>query len=415
MTSRFARNVLGCCATAALLVACGGGGDDPPPAATTPPATQQLTVSGKLVAPDGSTPIPNALVYVEGSVPIAGAPRVQALAATATCGAPPTIDWVATCTAADGSFGLTATVPASPKLVAVKGAFRLESTLTLPASGPLNLGTVAIKADTTGAKLAVVTGSFDRMQDILAKLGYGQVESGQLKLGTETFALFNGDGSLPASYKTVDALFADANGDGKADIFNYSIVFLNCGLNEATLGDAAKVAALRAFVEGGGRLYASDLAYDFVEQPFPAYIDFEGADSVPAAQPETPDVAELGDSGITSDATVDAALSSWLAGVTCGAGTSCLNANGTVHIEGFLAGWGVMKSAHSAQQANVRTWVSGPVTFSGQATPVVRPLTVSFPVGLGRVTYTSYHTEPGTASAGFLPQERILQFIVFEL
>ena len=46
----------------------------------------------------------------------------------------------------------------------------------------------------------------------------------------------------------------------------------------------------------------------------------------------------------------------------------------------------------------------------------MRPLTISFDLGAGRVTYTSYHTEPSfDGSAGFLPQERILQFIVFEL
>jgi hypothetical protein len=31
------------------------------------------------------------------------------------------------------------------------------------------------------------------------------------------------------------------------------------------------------------------------------------------------------------------------------------------------------------------------------------------------VTYTSYHNEPGAGAAGYIPQERILQFIVFEL
>jgi len=54
------------------------------------------------------------------------------------------------------------------------------------------------------------------------------------------------------------------------------------------------------------------------------------------------------------------------------------------------------------------------VTFDGQATPVNRPLTVGFNVGSGRVTYTSYHNEPFGA-AGFVPVERILQFLVFEL
>jgi hypothetical protein len=307
-------------------------------------------------------------------------------------------------------------LPALPKLVAVKGAFRLETALTPPATGALALGTVAFSAQTTGARLAVVTGSFDSIEDVLAKLGYGDIEAGKLKLGTEKFALFDGTGGLPGNYKSMDALFADADGDGKADIYNYGVVFFNCGLREDLLDEPANRAILRAYVEAGGRVYASDLAYDFVEQVFPAYIDFEGSDNVAEAAAENPGEAELGLSDITVDAAVDANLSAWLGGVTCGSPAgSCLNANGSVHIEGFLSGWGVMKSAHPAKQADVRTWVSGPVTFFDQSTPVVRPLTMSFPAGLGRVTYTSYHNEPGGGAAGYIPQERILQFIVFEL
>lgn len=56
------------------------------------------------------------------------------------------------------------------------------------------------------------------------------------------------------------------------------------------------------------------------------------------------------------------------------------------------------------------------MTYLGQDTPVNRPLTVSFSAGGGRVTCTSHHTEPSFATtSGFLPQERILQFLVFEL
>ncbi len=401
-----------------LQAACGGGGGDssaPPP----PPvvAGTAAVVSGKLVAPDNKTPIANALVYVEGATARLGVTtRERAQAATATCGAPPNLAWAATCTGADGSFSLDVVLPAAPKLVALKGAFRLETLLGAPSGGTLALGTVALSATTTGARLAVVTGSFDRIEDVLAKLGYGEIEAGALKLGTEKFALFNGNGSLPASYKPMAALFADADGNGKADIYNFGVVFFNCGLDETALSDPANRAILRAYVESGGRVYASDLAYDFVEQVFPEFIDFEGSDGVAATAPETQDAAQLGESGITTEASVDPALSAWLGGVTCGApAAACLNTNGTVHIEGFLSGWSVAKGPHPAQQAQVRTWVSGPITFFGQASAVVRPLTMSFPAGLGRVTYTSYHNEPGLGATGFVPQERILQFIVFEL
>jgi len=79
--------------------------------------------------------------------------------------------------------------------------------------------------------MAVVTGDYDRMEDILAKLGFGSLNSwGQLELGTETFDLYDGNYSLPnASYRDFPDIFNDNDGDSKPDIYNYDIVFINCG------------------------------------------------------------------------------------------------------------------------------------------------------------------------------------------
>lgn len=404
MPTRSSLSAMAC--AVALLSGCGGGSDavDAPTPAPPPPAAASVAISGKLTAPDGATPIANALVYVEGSMVAVAGDSVKAAEA---CGTPPTASWASACTSATGAFAITAAVPAGAKLVAVKGAFRQETVLTLPASGPLDLGTVSLKP-ASGAKLAVVTGSFDRIQDVLAKLGYGQLENGQLKLGTEAFALFDGNSSLPANYKQFSALLADADGDGKADIHNYSVVFLNCGLDDDALQTPANVAVLRNYVLGGGRVYASDWASDFVEQTFPDYIDFHGSDNVAAGVAEGLGAARLGEGEIELSATLDPALKSWLQGVACEAG-SCLDANGGAHIEGFLGGWVLMNGIHAARQPNVKVWAQATVDA------VSRPMTVTFPAGQGRVTYTSYHTEPDNGVAGFLPQERVLQFLVFEL
>jgi hypothetical protein len=368
---------------------------------------------GKLLAPDGVTPLANALVYVEGSaISLNGRPMPLGVPAPGVCGTPPQASWSYTCSASDGTFTWDGKIPAAAKLVAVKGAFKIEQTLSA-SSGTVALGNLLVPAGAT--RMAVVTGTFDRVQDVLAKLGFGTAgASGQLTLGTEQFDLYSGDSSLPSSYKAFEALFQDADSSGKADIFNYAIVFLNCGVDEALASDPARLQILRDYVNQGGRLYVSDLAYDFVEHAFPGYIDFQGSDGTPAATAEAMDAAQLGFSDITSDATLDPALSAWLGGVTCGSGASCLNANGTAKIEGFLSGWAVMVGAHANAPSSVRVWVNGPVTFENQDTPVPRPLTVAFSVGSGRVTYTSYHNEPFNAT-GFVPVERILQFLVFEL
>jgi hypothetical protein len=404
-----------------LLAACGGGGSDPAPAVTPPPAAAvtPATINGKVVAPDGATPIANALVYIEnsvGSVSASGAQKLsKAAPITTSCGTVPDASWAYTCSGNDGSFTLKGQIPTSAKLTAVKGTFKVETPLGAPVAGVITQGNVAFVIDNatgnTAPKIAVVTGSFDSIEDILAKLGFGELVGGKLKLGTEKFKLYDGNGALGTGYESSDKLFVDADGDGKPDIFKYTIVFWNCGTDEAVPLTAANKEILRQYVQGGGKLYASDLAYDIVEQVFPAYIDFYGSDGVVASTAENMGVAEVGISDITVNATVDPALQAWLRSVTC-AGGSCVQADGTVKIEGFLSGWGVINGAHTGS-TGVKTWASGAVDFAS-STGVVKPLTMSFPVGSGRVTYTSYHNE-AQVGAELEPQQRILQYLVFEL
>lgn len=166
---------------------------------------------------------------------------------------------------------------------------------------------------------------------------------------------------------------------------------------------------MRQYVEGGGKLYVTDRAYDFVEQVFPEYIDFVGSANMGAIVPEDINAAEIGQAGIEPNADVtDMLLADWLGLVTCG-GSPCLNNDGTVPLTGFLPGWAVMEGAH-ADGPGAKFWVEAIV--EGLTS---RPLTVSFNVGLGAVLYTSYHTEDEQPHAGFRSQERILQYLVFEL
>ncbi len=265
--------------------------------------------------------------------------------------------------------------------------------------------------------MAVVMGDFDSIEDVLAKLGFGESQGGKLKVGTEKFTLYNGRSDsatlLPASVPPVTKLFedADGDGDGRADIFNYQIVFVNCGQSRAFDFDASKKAILRSYVQGGGRLYVSDQAYGVVEDTFPEFIDFLGSDTTPSAIAETAFAAYQGDEGITVNASVDPVLKAWLQSVSCTTG-SCVQADGTVKIEGFLIGWAVINGPQTSS-ANLKTWVQGPVSYETTQN-VNKPLTVSFDFGTGRVTYTSYHNEEGLGIT-LSPQQRILQYLVFEL
>jgi len=272
----------------------------------------------------------------------------------------------------------------------------------------------------TMGRMAVVTGSWDNMEDVLAKLGYASADaSGQLILGTEQFDMYDGNYTLPATYPDFDTLVASPGA-----LSQYDIIFINCGNSfENMLSDSAVLTNLRNYVAGGGSLFVTDLSYDFVEQVFPEYIDFYGSHST--STPEAMGAAEVGYSGITVDATVmDSGLKSWLQGL------GVLNANGTVHIAGFLGGWAVMNDTSSSA---AKKWVQGEVEFSGTAsvagshassqaqsvkafTAAVKPLTVSFDHGDngGRVLYSSYHTEDDP-DPSLRPQEYILAYLVFEL
>jgi len=271
-------------------------------------------------------------------------------------------------------------------------------------------------------KIAVVTGLFDRIEDLLAKLGMGELDSdNKLQLGTETFQLYDGvndncppntpcNNSLDGSYPNFDELFIDSDSSNGPDINDYDIVFINCGnyYENDVATDINKVTILRNYVANGGNLYVTDLSYDIVEQVFPEFIDYLGDDV-------TVNAAQMGAGGITLQATVnDPLLSQWLEYVDCD-GTSCLNPDdGTVLIEGFFTNWSVIDRIEPDTPSPVKVWVDGPVSWLGGSG--TKPLTIMFDYGAeeGAVLFTSYHTLESNSS-GFRPQERILQYLVFYL
>jgi hypothetical protein len=201
---------------------------------------------------------------------------------------------------------------------------------------------------------------------------------------------------------------------------SYDIVFINCGSSPeddffgsgSILSEPAVRDNLRAFVEGGGRLYVTDEAYDYVEQTFPRFLGFEEAPSL-STTPETEDAAELGDDMERVDATVhDDTLRAWLDSLGHVTG-------GTVEITGMIAGWTVI---NQTDPMLTTTWVSGPVTWTSASTfdtrTDVRPLTVTFDLGCGRVLYTSYHTDSsifGGSGTALTAQELILAYLVLEI
>ncbi|MEQ9497284.1 MAG: choice-of-anchor D domain-containing protein [Deltaproteobacteria bacterium] len=104
----------------------------------------------------------------------------------------------------------------------------------------------------TSAQVAVVWGEWDEMERILDRMGV-------------TYTM----------YRDVDDLV-----DQPSVLNGYDIVFFNCGFDEWRALQPGPMANLRAFVEQGGSIYASDLGYDIVEVGWPAYVTFDGNDSI---------------------------------------------------------------------------------------------------------------------------------------
>ena len=274
-------------------------------------------LSGIILAPDSVTPVAGATIYVP--VNPTSSVKTSYGVDTSDCPEPDESYIVYTCTDVDGSFALdiTAVTQTAFVLRVKKGSFSRDYNVNLNTTSG-NLGSIAMPSDPAqgAGKFAVVTGSWDRMQDILAKLGMGELdEYHELILGTETFDLYDGNYSLGDEYPYFPELFETDESTGDPVIYNYDMVFINCGNSYEydILYSETSIAILRDYVNDGGKLYITDLSYDYVEQVFPEYIDFYGSDETAETERETMNDAQVGDSDITSDATInDSQLALWL-------------------------------------------------------------------------------------------------------
>lgn len=367
---------------------------------------RQVTLTGQLFGPNGTTPISGATVTVDGASASAAqfAPnQLPNPQCEEPAGGVPY-----TCTEADGTFELTTVLTGSTaNLRAVKGTWSVSFSVTLGSTAG-NAGTVTLPSNpSAGApRMAVVLGEYDDIGAILYNLGFTGTD---YYTGSTYFWEFPEGGTGPyVTPKSIFDLFEIDDATGKPVLFQYSIVFFNCGWSDYDnfyLPDNLNI--IREYVAGGGRIYVSDLAYDVIEQAFPNYINFAGDDS-------TRDEAQVGPAipdGL--DVTVrDVDLAASLAARDCGA-NPCISEEGKVHIDGWLSNWALMEGNEPTDEgATVKFWVEGIIPGLG---PTPYPLTATFPVEDGLVLFTSYHNEPGSGAGDYLPQKYILEYLVFSL
>lgn len=202
--------------------------------------------------------------------------------------------------------------------------------------------------------VAVVTGAYDDLAVLFQTLGiatYKEV-NGQATSELEDFLR---DPAVMAEYQVI---FFD--GGHKEDGFIYP--------SGDPLVEEIRT-NLRTYVQNGGVVFASDWAYDVVEQTWPAMVDFLGDDA-------DPDAAQKGEPGDVNAVVADEFMSAAL-----GFGQVTVAYDMSVYpvIEGVDPG--------------TRVYLTGDIPWrNGQAieTLPASPIAVSFEDGSGRVYFTGY-------------------------
>jgi hypothetical protein len=446
------KNLITMALFASALIGCGGGASSTSSSSGLGDAD---SLTGTVFAPNGTDPVAGATVYIpsSGSTMIVknrtpAGKTVTGSDSTTTCDDPPENACAETCSLPDGTFALDSSACSSTAttLKIVKGT--LAKTTTLECSGTtctLAATDTTFASSGTGApSMAVVTGNYDAMEDVLAKLGFGSLGiDGRLDISQPfDFTLFNGNynSELDAgTYQTFDKLL-----DGTVAMSDYDIIFINCGNSyESMLTDSAVVDRIKNYVTAGGKLYVTDWSYDFIEQTFPEFLRFQDE----ADDPLTPggiNDAQDGYDGVTVDADVnDETMKDWLREVTVNASvldttipgnpedvgndcngsgtytqlTGALKSDDSIPIGDFLSGWIYIYSVHSGAAALAPTlWIDTGDGSSADFGIDNRPLTASVSYGSngGKIAYSSYHTAHQCPTQGFWSQERILQYLIFE-
>ncbi len=374
----------------------------------------QTVLRGVVWSPGHIVPISGALVYFALTDPAPIPPHAY----PENCIDPPSPYFAFS--APDGSFEVHA-APGDYQLVVQKGQFRRVRPITVPATGPVDLPdepTTLPARPGDGDTIPNIALSFamdagDHIEDVLAKLTMGEVDAGnRLVHGSEPFDIYN-----IAPYPPSETLLRDLT-----RMLGYHIIFFPCTiagsfddpqLNDPTapLTDPTVQANLRAYVEAGGKLYATDMMYDVFETALPEYVDICGDDAVLDDGDREAWAYPATASGWTSRGySVDADLSAWLDAIGIGHDRLDFMEN-FVWVDDYL----VRLDPLPGESAGPKVWVEG--DFVLEAGRIV-PLTLTFQHGGGKVLFSTYHTvgdgwSPG--HDGILPQEYVLVYLIMEI
>jgi hypothetical protein len=288
-----------------------------------------------------------------------------------------------TLTDGSGFFTLVQVPVGSYSVTVRRGAFETTFEATIVGGTTQEMPSPICIAPTTD--IAVVTGSYDTVEDVLTDLGfdirayYDDAGAPDIVDGDGTVDIYDGYGDWATR------LLGDPVG-----LARYDVIFFNCGLSTWDLDSLPLIQNLRDYVSNGGSVYASDWAGEVVNIVFPDRVNFVG----PTSSFWDAQIGEENSSqtGIVTDEALENHLD-----------------RATITLNLDLGMWVVLET-FTLQPDDLRTWVIGNVmTYDGAIAN--SPLMVQFGFGEGRVLFTAFHNEAQATQ----DMEDVLNFIVFEL
>ena len=346
-----------------------------------------FSITGRLVAPNGADPIPNAKVSAlkDGNV----ANEVY--------------------TNSEGVYDI-ALPSGTYELKFTKGKFKGLTQIEIIEATSVDDVLLDILPN-----IGVVTGHYDNIEHVLYNIGlvnpvtqeplFDIIEGNDFaRMSALTHTNFEGghnhasmeagrSSDNPMLNPNVDHSFLELMNNPSL-LATYDILFLNCGLDES-LEDMGDV--LMDYVANGGILYATDWAAGYLNT-----ITNGGTDYMTFYTPE-----KSGSSLTTTATLLDGTLSDWLAlnfGIVI---------EDTMEIDEFLGSWQVVDSYNPASTIS---WLNGEVTYRDAGNNYItanKDLAFTFLHGNGAVFYSSFHTENNDPE--FSAVDRVMEFFVFEM
>ncbi len=373
------------------------------------------TISGKVYAPNGIDPLPNVTVYIPNAPVAAFTPGVSCpVIGTPPSGSP----LVGTTTAVDGSFILP-NVPVGTNIpvVAVSGRWRRQ--MVVPVTTACTNTTFSINMPRNQTEgdiplIAIATGSVDSVECVLRKVGVDDSEftnpggGGRINFfqgdGNTTLARFSGGSRIDASTPAESVLMGDL-----PTLSQYDVLMLPCEGGDY-IRAAKQLNNLISFANAGGRVYSSHFAYSWMinNPPFSTVATWRGSSTALSDGPAT----------VITTFTEGQTLAQWLQIV--GASTTF----------GQISVSTPKRDFNAVNLATTQPWLT--LNSSGTTMQFVFDTPVNATTNqCGRVLYNEYHVETpipagGSANVPFplecpqltaamTPQEKLLEFSLFEL